>query len=173
MHENTPHDAHTEATETEVVPRPTVRVLLLDEADRLLLFSSQDDSDGHTFWYPAGGGREEGETFEQAAAREVAEETGLTGLVLGADVWRRRKIAPVDGVTYDFQEHYYLARVQSFDIDTDGFTESECVSILGHHWWTLDELATTTDRLVPDDLHPRLVELLTVGVPREPINLTP
>jgi hypothetical protein len=32
--------------------RPTARVLLLDDSDRLLLFRSVDD-DGASFWYPS------------------------------------------------------------------------------------------------------------------------
>ncbi|HEV7209048.1 MAG TPA: NUDIX hydrolase, partial [Mycobacteriales bacterium] len=49
--------------------RPTVRVLLLDEADRLLLFRMQA-LDG-PIWCPAGGGVEPDETARQAAAREL------------------------------------------------------------------------------------------------------
>ena len=173
MHERTAHEAHAEPAEAELVLRPTVRVLLLDEADRLLLFSSQDESDGHTFWYPVGGGVEDGETYEQAGAREVAEETGLTGLALETEVWRRRKTGSMGGIAYLFHERYYLARVPAFDISTDGFTENERTSIVGHRWWSLDELASTADRLIPDDLYPRLVDLLTDGAPAEPIDLAP
>jgi 8-oxo-dGTP pyrophosphatase MutT (NUDIX family) len=173
VHANTQPDAWYEREETEPVPRPTARVLLVDEERRLLLFSARDESDGHTFWFPAGGGVKEGESFEQAAEREVEEETGLTGLALDAEVWRRRMIGSINGVTYDFQERFYLARVASFEVTTDGFTESERTSVVGHRWWTLDELASSADRLVPGDLYQRLVALLTEGAPRVPIDLTP
>ncbi|MET9498289.1 NUDIX domain-containing protein [Streptomyces sp. NPDC006552] len=173
MHETTAQEAHAEPAEADLVLRPTVRVLLLDEADRLLLFSSQDESDGHTFWYPVGGGVEQGESYEEAGAREVAEETGLTGLVLATEVWRRRKTGVMGGVAYLFHERYYLARVPAFDISTDGFTENERSSIVSHRWWSPAELAATADRLVPDDLYPRLVDLLTDGAPAEPIDLAP
>ncbi|MFI6776090.1 NUDIX hydrolase [Nocardia sp. NPDC050412] len=157
--------------QAEPVLRPAVRLVLLDDKDRLLLFSSTDDSDGHTFWYPVGGGREEGETLEQTAAREAREETGLTELSLGPELWRRRKIASWGGTTYDCHESYFLARVDSFDIDTTGFTESERSSVKSHRWWTLDELAATRDRLVPDNLPTLLADLLISGPPVEPITL--
>ncbi|MFQ6326756.1 NUDIX hydrolase [Nocardia sp. CWNU-33] len=156
----------------EPVLRTSVRLLLLDEADRLLMFSSIDDSDGHTFWFPAGGGREEGETLAQTAAREAHEETGLTELALGPEVWRRRAIGSWGGTTYDCQEHYFLARVGSFDIDTAGFTEDERTSITGHRWWTQDELNATGDRLVPGNLRSLLAALLVSGPPEAPIILT-
>ncbi|WP_216918363.1 NUDIX hydrolase [Nocardia noduli] len=154
------------------VLRPTVRLLILDEKDRLLMFSGTDDSDGHTFWFPIGGGREEGETLEQTAAREAREETGLTELSLGPEVWRRRAIGSWGGTTYDCREHYFLVRVGSFDIDTAGFTDDERTSITGHHWWTLDELNATSDRLVPGNLRSLLADLLRSGPPEKPITLT-
>lgn len=62
--------------------RHAVRVLLLDEHDRLLLFRAEDPGTGAVFWFPAGGGIEDGEDAVAAARREVAEETGLTDLQL-------------------------------------------------------------------------------------------
>jgi 8-oxo-dGTP pyrophosphatase MutT (NUDIX family) len=69
--------------------RHAVRVLLLDEHDRLLLFRAEDPGTGAVFWFPAGGGIEDGEDAVAAARREVAEETGLTDLQLEAEVWHR------------------------------------------------------------------------------------
>ncbi|MEW2289184.1 NUDIX domain-containing protein [Streptomyces sp. NPDC047841] len=151
--------------------RLAARVLLLDEADRLLLFAGRDDGDGHTFWYPAGGGCEAGETFEQAAVREIREETGLADVALGPEVWRRRAVASWGGRTYDCHERFFLARVDAFDVDTSGFTRDELDSVVGHRWWTQAELALTADRLVPGDLGPRLAELLASGPPERPIEL--
>ena len=58
--------------------RRAVRVLVVDEADRMLLFQDSDlglDPVAH-WWVTPGGGVDPGETPEQAAAREVLEETG-------------------------------------------------------------------------------------------------
>ncbi|MFD0366263.1 NUDIX domain-containing protein [Nocardia sp. GCM10030253] len=109
--------------------------------------------------------------MEQTAAREAREETGLTELTLGPEVWRRCAIGSWGGATYDCREHYFLVRVSGFDIDTIGFTEDERTSITGHHWSTPDELNATGDRLVPDNLRSLLADLLTSGPPEEPIAL--
>ena len=41
--------------------RHSVRVLPLDEDDRLLLFASEQPETGALFWFPPGGGLEHGE----------------------------------------------------------------------------------------------------------------
>ncbi|RJO74090.1 NUDIX domain-containing protein [Nocardia panacis] len=153
------------------VLRPTARILLVDEDDRILLFSGTDEADGRTFWLPVGGGCDPGETPEQAAIREMREETGLDDIALGPMVWRRNLIATWGGVTYDCREHYFLTRTAAFEVDTSGFTEVERATVTGHHWWTLDELRATTDRLVPRDLARLLPDLLRAGPPRTPILL--
>jgi hypothetical protein len=42
------------------VPRPSARIVLLDDADRLLLFSTRSELDGSTRWFTAGGERSAG-----------------------------------------------------------------------------------------------------------------
>ena len=75
--------------------RQGARVVLLDDAQRLLLFKFQDATmvvpsrplPSDTFWVTVGGGLEAGETFEDAARREVWEETGIREFDLGEWVW--------------------------------------------------------------------------------------
>jgi 8-oxo-dGTP pyrophosphatase MutT (NUDIX family) len=60
--------------------RPSGRVLLIDEARRLLLFSAHEsltNRDSRTIWFLPGGGSEPHESFAECAARELFEETGL------------------------------------------------------------------------------------------------
>ena len=52
------------------------RVLCVSR-DHVLLVEHQDPITGEQYWVLPGGGREPGETFEQAASREVMEETGV------------------------------------------------------------------------------------------------
>src|SRR6266571_2109299 len=54
--------------------RPTARLLVLDPAGRILLFSAVDPRG--RVWFTPGGGVHRGETLEAAAVRELAEETG-------------------------------------------------------------------------------------------------
>lgn len=159
-------------TVRHVVHRAAARVLLLDEADRVLLFRGCDpDRPERSFWLAPGGGLDEGETAEAAAMRELREETGLRDVTLGPPVWRRRALFTVLGTTYDQQEIFFLARCSSFAVDTAGFTPLERRAVLDHRWWTLEELEVTTDHLAPADLPQRLAELLRSGPPAEPVDV--
>jgi 8-oxo-dGTP pyrophosphatase MutT (NUDIX family) len=150
--------------------QPGVRVIVIDDDERTLLFASTDD-EGKPFWFPPGGGTEPGETPEETAYRELCEETGLTGVELAGEIGRRRVVLPWGGVPHDFQEHWFLARVAPFEIDTSGFTDFEQSAIHEHRWWSPTELEQATERLVPARLADLVQQLLRDGVPPEPIEL--
>jgi 8-oxo-dGTP pyrophosphatase MutT (NUDIX family) len=58
-----------------------VRTLVVSDG-QVLLVQHHDPRDDVTFWMPPGGGSEVGETLEDAARREVKEETGVDVKVL-------------------------------------------------------------------------------------------
>ena len=151
--------------------RLAVRVLLLDEQERLLLLRGERPDTGEAFWFPTGGGLKDGEGAREAAVREVAEETGLAELRLGPEVWRRRHLFSWRGVDWDQRERWFMARVAHFEPDGAAMTESEKAEITAARWWTLAELDATSEELAPGDLARRLRSLLTEGAPASPIVL--
>ena len=75
------------------VERQVVRVVVLDSAYRVLLFHTHDPTypELGEWWELPGGGIETGETYAQAAIRELREETGIaaTEAQVGTPTWRR------------------------------------------------------------------------------------
>ncbi|MEI9907249.1 MAG: NUDIX domain-containing protein [Actinomycetota bacterium] len=152
--------------------RPAVRILLIDEDDRVFLFKGEDPKrPGATFWAPVGGGIEKGETPEEAIRREVTEETGLTDVNLLAHIWNREHIISFNGELIHTKEKWFVARVQHFEIDTSGFSEIERKTTLGQHWWTLAELENSTELLTPRKLAQLLPDLLIGNYPNPPLSL--
>jgi len=65
--------------ELQVIERNVVRMVVLDADEHLLLFHTHDpvNPDLGQWWELPGGGIEPEETYQQAAVRELREETGI------------------------------------------------------------------------------------------------
>src|SRR5215203_951509 len=77
----------------QITVRVAARVVLLDPANRVLLFRYVEPWSRHAIWATPGGGLEPGETDAAAARREVVEETGLTDVGLSPIIWTRESWA--------------------------------------------------------------------------------
>jgi 8-oxo-dGTP pyrophosphatase MutT (NUDIX family) len=161
-------------TERPVVPvdRRAARVLLLDDQDRLLLFHGADPQvPDVSFWFTPGGGVEADEDLEQAARRELAEETGLTEVDLTGPAWTRIAEFSFEGEAIRSREAFFVGRVPSWEVDTSGFTDLERRVVHAHRWWTLDELQGTSDIIFPTQLGELMSRLLRDGTPAQPIEV--
>lgn len=135
--------------------RSTVRVILVDPADRALLFEDSDPGvPGATWWMTPGGGIDPGESEAETAVREVAEETGcvITAADLVGPVARRYVVHGYSDQVIEQDEVFYLARVGAFEVDVSAHTEDEQLTILRHHWWTRAELQETDEEIWPREL---------------------
>jgi len=152
--------------------RPTARVLLLDRDDRILLLKGRlpGAPAGPGSWFTVGGGLEPGETFVQAAAREIREETGITDAVLGPVVWVREGVLHIPEPRL-FRESYILARCEGGEPSRDGWDALERELIDDVRWWTLVELALTTDAVFPPGLARLLPDIIAGRLPAEPIRI--
>ena len=151
--------------------RPASRILLIDEQDRLLLFRSVPEAFGsaEVFWFPPGGGLLRGETHEQAALRELREETGIEA-PLGPCVWTRRHVFPFRDTVYDQRERYYVVRVPRTEISTDGWEALERQYMEAGRWWSLAEILASEEVFVPRRLGELLPGILAGEYPPEPVD---
>jgi len=143
--------------------RPASRLLVVDRDDRVLLFRFEHGTGalaGQTFWATPGGGLDLGESYAQAARRELREETGFEVDVPGPEVAQRTVIFMMpDGELVRADERFFLVRTEAFDISAERWTDLEREVIAVHHWWSAAELRSTPEQVWPDDLADMLVGL--------------
>ena len=157
--------------ESETAPlttRVAARVLLTDEAGRVLLFEGHDPArPQESFWFTVGGGVDRGEELRAAAVREAFEETGLRldPADLVGPVWKRQAVFSFDGLSYAAEEWFFLAAAAVPDgagllVDTSGFNDVEKETVHRHRWWSADDLRGTEETVYPVQLGEMLPDLI-------------
>jgi 8-oxo-dGTP pyrophosphatase MutT (NUDIX family) len=150
---------------SERIVRPTSRLLVLDEQDRLLLMMTKaPDTSGAARWITPGGGVDPGESHEEAAVRELHEETGQVVADVGAVVRVDDFEVPWDDADHTHgHAEFYVVRLPHFEVVDDDWTDDERVDILQSRWFSLEELESTTDPVEPVDLAATVAEVLRAG----------
>ena len=138
-------------------------VVLIEEDKVSLIERFRNGS--HYYVFP-GGGVDEGETPQEAAIREMDEETGLRVTV-------KRKLAEIHfGLSY--QVYYLVERVSgeygtgTGEEYTDVYSENSVHGTYAPVWMSLDELSEH-ENVYPADVAKLVLKSVSAGWPDEPI----
>lgn len=160
--------------------RDSARVLLVDGIGRLLLYCAEDRTvlvpgqpPPDRFWVTVGGAVEPGETFEEAARREVFEETGIQDLELRQWVWEREVVLDWRGELVKSYERYFLASTLATAVTASHLNASEQKVFKGYRWWSAADLLEGAGSVIfkPTELPQRFHAVLTEGPPAQPVRI--
>ena len=151
-------------------PRPSARILLVNEADEVLLQRVFDPYNLLEMWLTPGGAVEAGESFEDAARREMWEETGLARRELGPWVWKRRHVWRSDTESFESFERYYVVRTPRFDAEPHLLGRMEAGALKEHRWWSVPDIRRSSEVFVPLRLGEFLEPLVRGEIPERPLD---
>jgi ADP-ribose pyrophosphatase YjhB (NUDIX family) len=152
----------------EDVHRGAARLLVLTPEPEVLLLRLEP-SFREPFWVTPGGGLDDGESYEDAARRELAEEVGRDDLTLGPCIWTRE-------VTFTWERWRVHQRERTFLVEVPAPFEAVTVfpdeePITGSGWFTIDRLRAEPEVVYPIGLADHLERFLADGHGGEPVDL--
>jgi 8-oxo-dGTP pyrophosphatase MutT (NUDIX family) len=162
------------APEPQIHVRHAARILVIDRDDRILLIKAWYDGigiDTH-IWIAPGGGVEPGKTHEQAAHRELWEETGLRAEAL-PHVWNRSGRFLLFGQPREQREQYFFLRVDRPQVaftQLDGIEKDQVMEL---RWWTLPDIQASDEVFFPRQIGRLVPPLLDGTLPQSPITVGP
>ena len=138
--------------------RKSVKVLLLNENNELLLLRCVDKSvtsiDGKQItplWFLPGGKIEKNETIQEAAIREIQEETGIIEpeLKLGPVIWHGELDLIIAGKEVNLDETFIVARTTEAKISPAALSEWEKQAITNIEWFSLERVQNCQEPVYP------------------------
>jgi 8-oxo-dGTP pyrophosphatase MutT (NUDIX family) len=142
--------------------RKAARGIILDPSGRVLLIQMKADpsrliqKDLSEFWLTPGGKVEAHETYEEGLRRELKEEVGMSDFKIEKFLFSNDYLDVVEQFPVRLFNSHYLIRKDNEQVTFDSLMEDEKLVVLGYKWWSLHELAATTEAIFPSDLSKRL-----------------
>ena len=138
----------------EPIPRVSARVLPVSPEGEVLLLQDLDPAvPGVLRWGTIGGAVDQGESLEQAAVREMREETGLvvSASNLSAPFMRTSHDFSWNGVQYRGDNTFFaVALAREVEVSFDRLEPDEVDTVVAWQWWRPADVAAAGGMVVDD-----------------------
>ncbi len=152
--------------------RPAARVIVFDPDRRVYLLQARDPADPTKppWWEIPGGGIDPGESSAHAAARELAEECGITEAAVGPVVATQYVEFDFAGIHFQSDESIHVATTRQVEPAAKRRLEAiEAMAFGEGRWWDAAEVVASTEPFLPPWL-PDVIERFAAGdLPDSPI----
>jgi 8-oxo-dGTP pyrophosphatase MutT (NUDIX family) len=162
------------------VLRNSIKVILLNNHNELLLMlvddprtTSVDGKSRGKFWCLIGGEIEQNETLNQAAIREIYEETGIKkeDVELGPVVWFGEFDLILSGKFTHFKQKFIVAKTKKNKIALEFLTREEKAVVQSIEWFSLEKMKNCKEVVYPVGLSEYLSDILAGKYPENPIEI--
>lgn len=147
--------------------RKSSRLILMDAEYRVWLLRIEDGTKSR--WILPGGGVEEGESWEQAACRELWEECAINDTEIGPLVASRVHEHIHNGTPYIANERYFLVRMTQQQPGIANMFDYELADYTRQGWFSAEDIRVSEEPVYPIGLVDLLDEIRVSGVPTEPV----
>lgn len=161
-----------------IITRRTVRVLLLNTCNELLLMcvedfdiSTLDGKRNKRFWCTIGGAIDCNETVEQTALREIFEETEIeeSAIKLAPVVWHSKADVIFKGKPTHLDELFIVAKKHIKDVFLCKPTQDEQAAVKKLQWFSLEDIKQSSEIIFPVNLAKLLPDVLLGYYPKKPV----